>query len=389
MDGLPLSRPAPYNAELALRPAAGSRPAVDAEACRRLMQGGSKTFFAASLLLPSSVRAPATALYAFCRVADDAIDERDPAIPVEVALEGLRERLRQIYTGTPEAHEADCALAAVVDRHDLPMPLLDALLEGFAWDAEGRQYETIEALLDYAARVAGTVGALMALVMRTRGTAALERACELGLAMQLTNIARDVGEDARRGRLYLPRQWMRDAGLDPDAWLAAPRFDEALGSVVARLLAEADRLYARAEHGIAALPRNCRPAIRAARLVYAEIGREVERAGLDSVSRRAVVSRQRKLALVTQALGAALVLPLPVAALNPLPSVRFLVEAARAAPSRRLARGVARPDGNFYERTLWVMDLFENLAERRRPAVDKRPRGASALAGGLQLEAAE
>ena len=389
MDGLPLSRPAPYDAGFALRPAAGSRPAVDAEACRRLMQGGSKTFFAASLLLPSSVRAPATALYAFCRVADDAIDERDLAIPVEVALEGLRERLRQIYTGTPKAHEADCALAAVVDRHGLPMPLLDALLEGFAWDAEGRQYETFEALLDYAARVAGTVGALMALVMRTRGTAALERACELGLAMQLTNIARDVGEDARRGRLYLPRQWMREAGLDPDAWLAAPRFDEALGSVVARLLAEADRLYARAEHGIAALPRNCRPAIRAARLVYAEIGREVERAGLDSVSRRAVVSRQRKLALVTQALGAALVLPLPVAALNPLPSVRFLVEAARAAPSRRLARGVTRPDGNFYQRTLWVMDLFENLAERRRPAVDNRPRGASASAAGLQLEAAE
>jgi len=383
MDGLPLSVPRS-------RPAspASATPGLDA-ACRRLMQGGSKTFFAASLLLPSSVRAPATALYAFCRVADDAIDERDPEVPVQAALEGLRERLRLIYAGAPLPHDADCALAAVVDHHDLPMPLLDALLEGFAWDAEGRQYETIEALHDYAARVAGTVGALMALIMRTRNRAALERACELGLAMQLTNIARDVGEDARRGRLYLPRQWMREAGLDPDAWLAAPVFNDALGAVVARLLAEADRLYARAEHGIVVLPRTCRPAIRAARLVYAEIGREVERAGLDSVSRRAVVPGQRKLALVTQALAAALVLPLPVAGLSPLPSVRFLVDAARAAPARRSPRGSARPDGNYYERTLWVMDLFERVAERNRGALAAHSQRARHSNGHMTLGGAE
>jgi phytoene synthase len=229
----------------------------------------------------------------------------------------------------------------------------------------------------------------MALIMGTRSTAALERACELGLAMQLTNIARDVGEDARRDRLYLPRQWMREAGLDPDAWLAAPVFNEALGSVVARLLAEADRLYARAEHGIAVLPRNCRPAIRAARLVYAEIGREVERAGLDSVSRRAVVPRQRKLALVTQALGAALVLPVPIAALSPLPSVRFLVDAARAVPTRRPPRGEARPDGSFYERTLWVMDLFERVAERNRGALAARSQRARHSNGHMTLGGAE
>ena len=389
MDGLPQSRLHPPRQHLATSDASYGQPGVDAAACRRLMQGGSKTFFAASLLLPASVRAPATALYAFCRVADDAIDERDPSVPVQEALEGLRERLRLIYAGAPLPHEADCALAAVVDRHDLPMPLLEALLEGFAWDADGRQYETIDALHDYGARVAGTVGALMALIMGTRSTAALERACELGLAMQLTNIARDVGEDARRDRLYLPRQWMREAGLDPDAWLAAPVFNEALGTVVARLLAEADRLYARAEHGIAVLPRNCRPAIRAARLVYAEIGREVERAGLDSVSRRAVVPRQRKLALVTQALGAALVLPVPIAALSPLPSVRFLVDAARAVPTRRPPRGEARPDGSFYERTLWVMDLFERVAERNRGALTARSQRASHSTGHMTLGGAE
>lgn len=107
----------------------------------------------------------------------------------------------------------------------------------------------------------------MMAMMGARSPQAQARACELGVAMQLTNIARDVGEDARAGRLYLPRDWMREAGIDPDAWLQAPSFTPALGSVVSRLLAEADVLYERAALGISALPRDCRPAIQAARLV--------------------------------------------------------------------------------------------------------------------------
>jgi phytoene synthase len=371
------------------QPAAGApaaSPADPVQACAKLMQGGSKSFFAASLLLPARVRAPATALYAFCRVADDAIDLRDPARPVEEVLAHLHHRLDRIYAGDPLPFPADCALAAVVDRYDLPQALLAALLDGFAWDAQGRQYETLDALNDYAARVAGTVGAMMAIIMHTRTPQALARACELGVAMQLTNIARDVGEDARNGRLYLPRAWMREAGLDPDAWLAAPRFNEALGRVVARLLAAADELYARAEHGIAELPRNCRPAIRAARLVYAEIGREVERAGLDSMSRRAVVSHQRKLTLITQALGAALVLPAPAGHLAPLPAIRYLVEAAAQPAGRTPHAPQADRGGNFYQRTLWVMDLFDRVAERNRAPMYARAAGTD---GGASLSAAE
>ena len=149
-------------------------------------------------------------------------------------------------------------------------PLLpEALLEGLAWDAEGRSYETIDELFDYAARVAGAVGVMMALIMGVRSPQALARACDLGVAMQLTNIARDVGEDARLGRIYLPRQWLREAGIDADAWLAKPGLDERLRPIVARLLQEADALYARARAGIALLPANCRPAILAAALIYA------------------------------------------------------------------------------------------------------------------------
>ena len=326
------------------------------------MRGGSKTFFAASRLLPRRVRGPAIALYAFCRVADDAIDFSDDRV---TALAHLNERLRCVYAGNPMAYEPDRALAAVVREFDLPLELVAALLEGFEWDAGGLRYETIEDLLAYGARVAGSVGAMMAVVMRTRGEQALARACDLGVAMQLTNIARDVGEDARFGRLYMPLAWMREAGLEPDAWLAEPVFDHRVASVVDRLIKAADELYQRSEHGIGQLPRDCRPAIRAARLVYAEIGRELEKAGHDSVNYRAVVSGRRKLALLARASGAALIAPAdPKLHFDALPANQFLVVAAKLLQGDvpLQAKEAMEPKRrSFDERARWTTELFERL----------------------------
>jgi phytoene synthase len=340
-------------------------PDYDLQACRKLMRGGSKSFFAASLLLPARVCAPASALYAFCRLADDAIDlGQDPA----AEMAGLRRRLDAIYDGRPAAQDADRALAHVVHRFALPRLLLDALLEGFLWDATGRRYETLEEVQDYAARVAGTVGAMMALVMGAHTPRALARACELGIAMQLTNIARDVGEDARNGRLYLPRQWLREAGIDPDAWLRAPRFDAAIAGVVDRLLQTADALYRRAEHGVAELPRDCRSAILAARLVYAEIGVQLQREGLDSVTRRTVVSKRRKLALIARAAGAALRPPPPLIGVPALAAVQFLVDAASEQPLAAAVLPVPAgpPRRSFDERMAVVIGLFERQAAQGR-----------------------
>ena len=265
----------------------------DLAACRAAMRSGSRSFFLASRLLPRPVRAHATALYAFCRAADDAIDQGGR----DAALVTLRRRLDAVYAGAPAAG-VDRALAHVVARCEIPRSLLDELLEGFVWDVEGRRYEDLDGVMDYAMRVAGSVGAMMALIMGVRLPAALKAAAELGCAMQLTNIARDVGEDARTGRLYLPLAWLREAGIAPEAWVASPVFSDALGRVVARLLAEAERLYASADPGISALPRGCRPAIRSASLLYEGIGREVERLGYDSVSARAVVPAGRKVRLL-------------------------------------------------------------------------------------------
>ena len=204
---------------------------------------------------------------------------------------------------------------------------------------------------------------MMALVMGATSQRALARACELGVAMQLTNIARDVGEDARNGRLYLPREWLREAGVDADAWLRAPRFDAAIASVIERLLNTADTLYRRAEHGVAELPRDCRSAILAARWVYADIGQQLAREGFDSVSRRTVVSRSRKLALMARAAAGALRPPPPLIGVPALAAVQFLVDAAATTATPATAAPRAR---TFDERMACIIGLLERQAEQGR-----------------------
>ncbi|KQP35382.1 phytoene/squalene synthase family protein [Pseudorhodoferax sp. Leaf274] len=325
--------------------------AADVAACRASLQHNSKTFHAASLLLPQRVREPATVLYGFCRLADDAVDEQGGR---GEAIARLRERLDRVYAGQPLTVPSDRALAAVVVAYAVPRALPDFLVEGLAWDVEGRTYETLEQLHGYAARVAGAVGAMMGLLMETRSPAALARACDLGVAMQLSNIARDVGEDARNGRLYLPRAWLREAGVDPDAWLACPVPDARVDAVVLRLLAEADRLYARAAAGVGSLPLDCRPGINAARLLYAGIGHEVRRVGGDGVRRRARVPGWRKAGLLVRA--AASLWPSQAALAAPaLSANQPLLDAVATAPHPR-RQGSAE----------FVVDLFTRLARDER-----------------------
>ncbi len=335
---------------------------ADLAACRTSLANGSRTFLAASHVLPRPVRDAACALYAFCRLADDAVDQSADGA-TGTAVGALRLRLEAIYAGLPADHAADRALAAVVRAYGIARALPEALIEGFEWDAEGRRFETLDELHAYAARVAGSVGAMMALLMGVRTPTEVARACDLGVAMQLSNIARDVGEDARMGRLYLPRSWMREAGIDPDAWLAAPVHSEALGTVVRRLLDEADVLYARVGGGIAQLPRACRPGINAARHLYAAIGHEVARRGLDAVSRRAVVPARRKARiLITATVGSLL----PIARRRtrrseaPLPATLFLVDAAADRSMRPLATPAVRR-WRLGARAVWTIELFERL----------------------------
>lgn len=329
--------------------------ASDIASCRNLLRGGSRSFFAASLLLPKRVRAPATALYAFCRVADDAVDLG--ADPIG-ALAALTARLDAVYAGTPHDNPVDRAFAATVHEFAIPKAIPAALIEGLAWDSQGRRYENFDALQNYAARVAGSVGVMMALVMGVRAPHALARAGDLGVAMQLTNIARDIGEDARAGRLFLPLDWLAQAGVDGPAFLQNPQFTPAIRLLVERLLGQASLLYQRAAAGIGQLPLDCRVGIAAAGKIYAAIGHQLAALGYNSVDHRARVPGLAKLKLAGAAAITALA-PMAVADAPALAANLFLINAVPASS--------AIPDAapaSF----LTLLNLFERLEREQRRA---------------------
>lgn len=331
--------------------------AADRAACRKMIRSGSKSFSAAALLLPWTIRDPAYALYAFCRLSDDLVDVEGGTLE---AIARLRERLALAYEGRPADSSIDRAFADVVARFDIPRALPEALIEGLERDIEGVICDDLSDVCSYASCVAGAVGAMMAVLMGARAPQAVARACDLGVAMQLTNIARDVGEDARSGRLYLPRGWLRDEGIDPDTWLATPVWCPQIGAVVARLLHEADILYARSDIGIRCLPASYRPGIFAARHLYQAIGTEIARNCFDSVSYRARVPGRRKLWLMGRALANAGPLRTIAREEPPLAETRYLVDAVSASQPRSATSHRRR----VADRVLWVAELFATLNAR-------------------------
>jgi phytoene synthase len=331
-------------------------PRSDTAHCRGMIRTGSRSFFIASHLLPKDLRGAAYALYAFCREADDAIDDGDDPF---AALAVFQARLAAIYDGDPEG-PVDRALARVAESRGMPRELLEALLQGFAWDAQERAYKDLAGVYGYSVRVAGSVGIMMAILMGVRDSDLLARAADLGVAMQLTNIARDVGEDARNGRVYLPKRWLREVNLTPQDLVANPEFSEPLAHVVARLLSAAECLYTRADSGIARLPARCRPGIHAARLLYAGIGHELLRRGGDSVTRRTVVPKGRKLALTARALVSPSVNLAHLHA-EPLPQVRYLIRAVARLPAPDLECAATHGVSSDIE---WMLDVIGELERR-------------------------
>lgn len=301
----------------------------DMKYCEDAIRHGSLSFHAASLLLPKSVRNPCLALYAFCRLADDEVDLKTDK---SASVKDLIDRLDQVYSGVPRNRPMDRAFARMVDEFEMPRALPEALIEGLVWDAMGKKYQTFDDLVAYSARVASAVGVMMCVIMRARDPNVLARACDLGVAMQLTNISRDVGEDAREGRLYLPLDWFKDAKISPDEFLSNPQFRPEVAHMTRQLLARADKLYHRSEAGIACLPIKVRPAMFAARHIYAAIGNRVRKNKFDNISYRARTNKATKLQLLglsaTHSM-ASMLLPTPATVYaEPLPETQFLVRAA-------------------------------------------------------------
>ncbi len=189
---------------------------------RLVIERGSKSFALASLLFDEHTRESAHLLYAWCRYCDDVIDGQELGFTAETTSDiGERERLFELETktrsaiaGSPTDEPIFIALSRVLARHEIPPRHPLELLEGFAMDVEGVTYSTLEDTLRYCYHVAGVVGVMMAYVMGVRDRETLNRASDLGIALQLTNIARDVVEDAEMGRVYLPGDWLSEAGLE-------------------------------------------------------------------------------------------------------------------------------------------------------------------------------
>jgi 15-cis-phytoene synthase len=263
----------------------------------------SKSFALASRLLPSDGRDEAAVVYAWCRRADDAVDLAAP--PEQAgAVARLRRELTAIYDGDAQTDPILAAFQSVVERRRIPRAYPAELLAGMAMDAEGMTYRTYAGLLSYCFRVAGTVGLMMSHVMGVRHPAALRHAAHLGMAMQLTNICRDVQEDWQRGRLYVPDECFA-SGLDLRARLGDPmpkQSTRALASVIRELLRRADAFYASGERGIPLLSFRSAFSVRTASFVYADIGRAILAQDADPFAPRAVVGTARKLRLMLRAL---------------------------------------------------------------------------------------
>lgn len=272
------------------------------------IEAGSKSFAAASRLFDPETRRSAVMLYAWCRHCDDVVDGQEggrdavavDAREVQARLAGLIEQTHAVYAGRPATIPAFAAFQDVVRRHDLRQAYALDHLAGFAMDADDRQYRTLDDLLEYCYHVAGVVGLMMAQVMGVKDEATLDRACDLGMAFQLTNIARDIVEDAAIGRCYLPQQWLDELGIARER-LADVQYRERLAVLGARLVDLAEPYYLSAEAGIAALPRRSAWAVATAKGVYREIGVKVKAAGAGAWDRRISTSRADKLRLVISA----------------------------------------------------------------------------------------
>lgn len=270
---------------------------------------GSKSFAAAARLFDPATRRSAMLLYAWCRHCDDVIDGQQGGhdalpLPPEQArrrLVELQRQTRESYAGLPPEDPAFAALGDVARRHGIPQEEAFDLLEGFAQDVSGHRYPALADVLGYCYHVAGVVGLMMARVMGVRDPAVLDRACDLGLAMQLTNIARDIVEDARVGRCYLPQAWLVEFAV-PASALADPRHRLAVARMAQRLVEQAEPYYQSAQAGLAALPWRSAWAVASAAVVYRRIGVKVQAAGVAAWDGRLSTSRWEKLGAILSGL---------------------------------------------------------------------------------------
>jgi len=263
------------------------------EECRRLNRRSGTTYYWAAQVLPKVKRHHVHALYGFCRYADDIVDDTGP-VSTDVRAKALADFGDRFFEDLERGTSDDLVLRAVVhtvQAFAIDPELFHRFLRSMTMDLTVDSYATWDELCDYMDGSACVIGEMMLPILEPRTPAAIPHARDLGLAFQLTNFLRDVGEDLDRGRVYLPQEDLERFGADPHLRRVTPEWRELMRFEIAR----ARELYVSADLGIAELPESSARSIRAARILYAEILDQIEANGDDVFSQRARVPVTRKL----------------------------------------------------------------------------------------------
>lgn len=259
-----------------------------------IMGAGSKSFSFASLFFSHEQRLAAAQIYTWCRYCDDLADEGQLT---KVGCEELRMKTKDAW-GTSTLGVPFSYLQEVVHKYSIPSQYALDLIAGMENDVEGKRYETLKDLRQYCYYVAGTVGLMMSHVMGVFRASALDKAVELGIAMQLTNICRDVKEDFEIGRVYLPLEYLREEKIDMTNLIDVSQ-REKLFKVVKRVIQQSEESYKKGKEGIIDLPLQAAFVITLAYKVYSGINREILRRGVKSLERRTVVPTYVKFMLIS------------------------------------------------------------------------------------------
>jgi len=261
--------------------------------CEAMTYRHSRTFYMASSLLPHEQRRAVRALYAFCRVTDDIVDATKQSIPEKLAA--LRRWEFQVMSDHPSLDQEVClAWADTQARFNVPRGYAKQLIDGVRRDLYQTRYQTFDELADYAYGVASTVGLMSMHIVGFRGEDALPYAIRLGVALQLTNILRDVGEDWRNGRCYLPQEELEAFAITQEAF-AAQQVDDRWRAFMAFQIERNRKLYAESAAGIGLLDHSGRFAIAAAADLYQAILTDIEAHDYDVFTRRASLSAMDKI----------------------------------------------------------------------------------------------
>ncbi|MFX0084791.1 MAG: phytoene/squalene synthase family protein [Candidatus Hodarchaeota archaeon] len=273
------------------------------QVCLDWMEKHSKSFYFASRFLPQEQRKSVAALYAVCRLIDDIVDEAKEGVTLDqinYELDKLKQTITKLANGYSSTNPILHAFGDTLYRHQIPVKYIHELIEGVRMDLTKTEYYSEDELDLYMYRVASTVGLMMThIFIKNPAKHILARAADLGKAMQLTNILRDIKEDFLKGRIYLPKETLNDYQVTNED-LRSELVSENLKSLIRYESEQAKALYKIADLGIEELPPTGAYTVKVASNVYSEILNEIKRRDYQILNQRAIVSKLRKIIIATK-----------------------------------------------------------------------------------------